>query len=1501
MVSQIALTKRTFIVFTLIMAFTVSMMSFSQPARADFLGCAISGENWGDCLDQESADQTSFTEFEGGLTAPSTEGYSPGLTQATTGREFILNVTNFVLGFLGILAVIIIIYGGFLYVTSAGQEEHATKGKKSLTYAVIGIIIILGSYAIVNTLLVSSSPEGEGGLLGSAPTEGAAGTAEDQQRQRRALFNLAAAEVNTVAANFVSAFQNYEQLNIDIDELLGVPEVNNANDLHSLIRQKLQILEKIKQLAGQFSKVNEKVQPPINALNGYLQKSQKALADAVDDHHIWEEEYWNNNVGDFQDDLNSLIGGGGLLQANKDDFALAVVEAAENIQDLRDRIERAADLGQLTDVRLAFDDLSNQLKALASGSTDDASATLSYVPGNVDILKILKSMAKLADAVKDILFVHTVITTDLKEGNAPLIVQLDGLKSLDPLNRTIQSNAYQWEFGDDGAKTSEIFGVVENNQPSVLHVYDKPGTYVVKLTVKAEGPSSPTEPAVADGIAYSRITVKPPVTKINLQANITGQQEAYALRLYSEDTGSILIDRSVLKVTPAEAAAGIEFDASKTDAKKIQSIRWNFGDNSGDVFRQGPSSVELKETHAYEAIGNYPVILEITDIQGNVDRKLITVVVDTPIARMNVSPGNNIFVNQQFTLDASSSASEGGQIDTYNWVLDNSQAIETEGPLNFETLKARYLEPGLNNITLEITDTLGGSDETSINVVVESKAPEAQFKYEIPKASQPAVVEFNGALSYDPDGTGALEYKWEVDGQSSGTGFTFIDGTSSTSQKPKIKFEEKGTYTVTLTAIDPNGFGIGLAQEGKPFEQEVVIDNNLDINWGANDKATAKIEIDEETGTAQAKVDLTLVSDNAIAYEINWGDGEIESGDMTNTTSLSHMYTEAGTFVATASVFDIDDEENTLSRKVFISSSNTPVAVASVSVNGDEIFDTTEVITIGRTDTVTFDAGKSLNTDGTGRRLSYSWDFGNGQRSTQEKTNQQYREIGTYEATLKVVNASDVSQISPLDKVKFEVAGEPPILRSITAAPTKTDLTTPVTVTLQAVGAEDPDGQITRYRWWYYDPNNDSDQLGVQVTTSPTATTTIGTRGLEGEEKTYKFAVEMTDDENNTISSRALIAEDRTATLAVTNGPNKAPKASFNVDRTSIEVGETINFSSSSTDPDGQIVAHYWDFEGDGFINNTENLGSNVSHTFTKGAIDGIKIRLKVKDNNESEATSDPVTIFVDAIAQDPVAAFSSEQQKEGTTVLFTDNSEADTAAGANLVNWKWDFDISTDSNGDGNKENDLDSTEQNPTHDYGEFGIYRASLTVEDSEGAVSNVKNFVNVKAPAAPLSPSGQSLDARLLTKPSANAVDNRIHLKGEAANVEFDYSTSVGNITKYVIDKNALFDSNGNGILNDDEDHVATVPGKWTTDFRKEWGNIRIRLTVFGADGKKDFVEKDVVFDNEALAGAPASAPAGGSSLSANIFGINDVSIPAALVTATGFGILFLSRKRTRKNK
>lgn len=64
-------------------------------------------------------------------------------------RSIIVNIVNIALGFLGIIAVIIIIYGGWLWMTSGGNPEKLDRAKKTLINAAIGILVIISSYAII--------------------------------------------------------------------------------------------------------------------------------------------------------------------------------------------------------------------------------------------------------------------------------------------------------------------------------------------------------------------------------------------------------------------------------------------------------------------------------------------------------------------------------------------------------------------------------------------------------------------------------------------------------------------------------------------------------------------------------------------------------------------------------------------------------------------------------------------------------------------------------------------------------------------------------------------------------------------------------------------------------------------------------------------------------------------------------------------------------------------------------------------------------------------------------------------------------------------------------------------------------------------------------------------------------------------------------------------------------------------------------------------------------
>ena len=64
-------------------------------------------------------------------------------------KETVINIIRLVLGLLGLIAVIIIMYGGFLWLTARGSEDKIDKAKRTLINGVIGLVIILLAWAIV--------------------------------------------------------------------------------------------------------------------------------------------------------------------------------------------------------------------------------------------------------------------------------------------------------------------------------------------------------------------------------------------------------------------------------------------------------------------------------------------------------------------------------------------------------------------------------------------------------------------------------------------------------------------------------------------------------------------------------------------------------------------------------------------------------------------------------------------------------------------------------------------------------------------------------------------------------------------------------------------------------------------------------------------------------------------------------------------------------------------------------------------------------------------------------------------------------------------------------------------------------------------------------------------------------------------------------------------------------------------------------------------------------
>lgn len=84
-------------------------------------------------------------------TTPGTQ--MPDTLGDTNLSENIIGIINAVIGVLGIVAVIVIIIGGVQYMTSSGDAGKVKKAKDTILYGIIGLVVCVLAFAIVNFVI----------------------------------------------------------------------------------------------------------------------------------------------------------------------------------------------------------------------------------------------------------------------------------------------------------------------------------------------------------------------------------------------------------------------------------------------------------------------------------------------------------------------------------------------------------------------------------------------------------------------------------------------------------------------------------------------------------------------------------------------------------------------------------------------------------------------------------------------------------------------------------------------------------------------------------------------------------------------------------------------------------------------------------------------------------------------------------------------------------------------------------------------------------------------------------------------------------------------------------------------------------------------------------------------------------------------------------------------------------------------------------------------------
>jgi len=73
-------------------------------------------------------------------------------------QQLIGRIIKYILGLTGVIALVMFVYGGFVWMTAAGNQERVAEAKKTVVWATIGLLMIFLSYTLANAIISKLQP-----------------------------------------------------------------------------------------------------------------------------------------------------------------------------------------------------------------------------------------------------------------------------------------------------------------------------------------------------------------------------------------------------------------------------------------------------------------------------------------------------------------------------------------------------------------------------------------------------------------------------------------------------------------------------------------------------------------------------------------------------------------------------------------------------------------------------------------------------------------------------------------------------------------------------------------------------------------------------------------------------------------------------------------------------------------------------------------------------------------------------------------------------------------------------------------------------------------------------------------------------------------------------------------------------------------------------------------------------------------------------------------------
>jgi len=340
-------------------------------------------------------------------------------------------------------------------------------------------------------------------------------------------------------------------------------------------------------------------------------------------------------------------------------------------------------------------------------------------------------------------------------------------------------------------------------------------------------------------------------------------------------------------------------------------------------------------------------------------------------------------------------------------------------------------------------------------------------------------------------------------------------------------------------------------------------------------------------------------TDGDTITDANWS---FDDGATAQGLSVQHAFSGRGSHTVSVTVVDSAGETSAASSKT-VRVNAPPVAGFTASPGVPQI-----------NQAVSF---TSTSSDPEAGSLDYSWSFGDGGTSTQQNPSHSYGTSGTQTITLTVTD-SDGASAFVQHTVRVNAPPTPKVTFAALDKFTGQDSQKPFVgerVAFSASTSTDPDGdpKAASYQW---DFNGDGVYGDV-----PAAQSLIKVLTTPGD---ITVGVQMTDVDGATATARIPIHVDQ------------SPVASFTWSPLAPVTGQTVQFTSTSTDPDGagDILSQNWDLNGDG--NFSDASGPTARATFLTAG--NYKVSLQVTDQTRVVSTATQTVTITGAPAPTPPA-----------------------------------------------------------------------------------------------------------------------------------------------------------------------------------------------------------------------------------------------------------------------